>query len=133
VVAGGVTRPRYPWWTGAAATATAGALLALGATWRMTWVRVRERDVRLARGERCIFAFWHNRLLPLTFTHRGRGAGVLISQHRDGEPGEQVERPGTGGRETHPQPVGVHRVAAGHEGRGLLMPGDHRADLLRVL
>lgn len=32
-----------------------------------------------------IFAFWHGRLLPLTFLHRGRGSVVLVSQHRDGE------------------------------------------------
>lgn len=32
-----------------------------------------------------IFAFWHGRLLPLTFLHRDRGSVVLVSQHRDGE------------------------------------------------
>lgn len=32
-----------------------------------------------------IFAFWHGRLLPLTFLHRDQGSVVLVSQHRDGE------------------------------------------------
>lgn len=42
-------------------------------------------DARLASGERCIFALWHSRLLPLTYTHRRRQVAFLISQHRDGE------------------------------------------------
>jgi hypothetical protein len=53
--------------------------------------------------------------------------------HRHREPGEQVERAWPGRGEADPQLVGVHRVAAGHERRGLLVPGDHRADPLRVL
>jgi lysophospholipid acyltransferase (LPLAT)-like uncharacterized protein len=39
----------------------------------------------VAKGERCIFALWHARLLPLTYTHRGLGVAALISRHRDGE------------------------------------------------
>jgi hypothetical protein len=46
---------------------------------------MREQDARLDGGERCIFAFWHARLLPLVFTHRRRAIAVLISRHRDGE------------------------------------------------
>jgi len=76
---------RYPWWIGPAATAAAGLLLALGATWRLVRIRLHERDALLDRGDRCIFAFWHARLLPLVFTHRRRSVAVLISQHRDGE------------------------------------------------
>src|SRR5262245_37931196 len=54
-------------------------------TWRLVWVDAHEEEARLARGDRGIFAFWHARLLPLGFTHRGRGIAVLVSQHRDGE------------------------------------------------
>jgi lysophospholipid acyltransferase (LPLAT)-like uncharacterized protein len=32
-----------------------------------------------------IYAFWHGRLLPLSFTHRNRSAQILASEHRDGE------------------------------------------------
>ena len=76
---------RYPWWMAPATAAGAGLVLALGATWRLTRVRVHEREAQLDRGERCIFAFWHARLLPLVFTHRRRSIAVLVSQHRDGE------------------------------------------------
>lgn len=76
---------RYPWWMAPAAAASAWLVLALGATWRLVRVRLHERDALLDRGERCIFAFWHARLLPLVFTHRRRAIAVLISQHRDGE------------------------------------------------
>jgi lysophospholipid acyltransferase (LPLAT)-like uncharacterized protein len=76
---------RYPWWMAVAAEVTAALVLALGATWRIQRVRVHEQEARLARGERCIFAFWHARLLPLVYTHRRRTIAVLVSRHRDGE------------------------------------------------
>lgn len=75
----------YPWWMSIASAAAAGLVLTLGATWRIRRLRVAEQDARLDRGERCIFAFWHARLLPLVFTHRHRSIAVLISRHRDGE------------------------------------------------
>ena len=76
---------RYPWWMAVAAEVTAATLLALGATWRLKRVRVHEQEARLDRGDRCIFALWHARLLPLVYTHRGRSVAVLVSRHRDGE------------------------------------------------
>lgn len=81
----GTTHRGHPWWLPLAAEGSAGLVLALGATWRLVRVRIHERDAQLDRGERCIFAFWHARLLPLVFTHRRRSIAVLISQHRDGE------------------------------------------------
>ena len=75
----------YPWWMVVAAPVAAWLLVALGATWRIVRVRVHEREALLGRGERCIFALWHSRLLPLAFTHRGRSVALLISRHRDGE------------------------------------------------
>jgi hypothetical protein len=80
-----MTAAGYPWWMGIAAEASAGVVLALGATWRVDAAGLRERDARRDRGERCIFAFWHARLLPLVYTHRGIPIAVLISRHRDGE------------------------------------------------
>jgi lysophospholipid acyltransferase (LPLAT)-like uncharacterized protein len=76
---------RYPWWMQPVATTAALVVLGVGATWRLVRVRLHERDALLERGQRCIFAFWHARLLPLVFTHRRRSIAVLISQHRDGE------------------------------------------------
>ena len=36
-------------------------------------------------GQPVIYALWHGRLLPLTWHHRGRGIGALISLSKDGE------------------------------------------------
>jgi hypothetical protein len=70
---------------GPAAGAGAATLWLLGHSWRMRYRGVHEYDAALARGERCIFALWHARLLALVFSHRGRGAAVLVSRSRDGE------------------------------------------------
>jgi lysophospholipid acyltransferase (LPLAT)-like uncharacterized protein len=32
-----------------------------------------------------IYAFWHGRLLPLSYLHRNQGVNVLVSTHQDGE------------------------------------------------
>lgn len=75
---------RHPWWIGPASALGAALLWLLGHTWRVRLIGVRERDPELARTG-CVFGLWHQRLLPLVFTHRGRGAVVMISRHRDGE------------------------------------------------
>ena len=77
--------PMRPWWMGLAAAAGAGVLWLLGHTWRVTWQGVRERERALAAGPGCIYTLWHARLLPLVFTHRGRGVAALVSRSRDGE------------------------------------------------
>jgi hypothetical protein len=68
-----------------AAWAGAAAIRVLGLTWRIEKRDLDATEWRLAAGERCIFAFWHARLLPLTYTHRNRAIAVLVSRHRDGE------------------------------------------------
>jgi len=79
-------KPRtYPWWMPIASTASAVLLLLMGFSWRIRRLHMKELDARHRQGERCIFAFWHARLLPLVFTHRHRAIAVLISRHRDGE------------------------------------------------
>ena len=81
-----MSRPAdYPWWMPAAAAGGAGLVRALGATWSIDRSGLAAYDARIASGERCIFAFWHARMLPLVYTHRGRGIAVLVSRHRDGE------------------------------------------------
>jgi hypothetical protein len=75
-----------PWWVGPASGAATGAVLALGATWRLRMDFDSAPHARgyLARGG-CVFVLWHARLLALTYAHRGMGLAVLISRHRDGE------------------------------------------------
>ncbi len=57
----------------------------LGFTWRVRW-RGRE-NLSKARelSNNVIFAFWHGRLLALSYTHRGRNIQVLASEHYDGD------------------------------------------------
>ena len=76
---------RYPWWLEPAAAAGALLVRALGATWRVDRSSLVALDAAIAGGRRCIFALWHAGLLPLVWTHRGRGVVVLVSRHRDGE------------------------------------------------
>lgn len=76
---------RVPWWMGPASAAATLVLRALGATWRIDRRDLAAWDREIAAGRRCIFAFWHSRLLPLVITHRQRGIVVLVSRHRDGE------------------------------------------------
>ena len=71
-------RGRFPWWLEPAAAAGSFLVRALGATWRVDRSGLAELDAAIARGQRCIFAFWHARLLPLVWTHRGRGIVVLV-------------------------------------------------------
>lgn len=80
-----MSRERYPWWLGPAASTAALALRGLGRTWRIDERNAPEYDAAVATGERFVYCFWHARLLPLAFTHRGEGIAVLVSRHRDGE------------------------------------------------
>ena len=80
-----MSRGRYPWWLEPAAVAGALIIRLLGATWRVDASGLVPFDEAIAQGRRCIFALWHARLLPLVWSHRGRGVVVLVSRHRDGE------------------------------------------------
>ena len=79
------------------AWAGAGVIRVLGATWR---IRVEDEEhLRAARriAPNVIFAVWHGRLLPLSYTHRGQSIHILASEHRDGEMmGRTVVRLGFG-------------------------------------
>ncbi len=83
--AGSASRSSYPAWLPAGAFAASALIAALASTWRMDRRGIAAWDAKLARGERCIFAVWHARVLPLVWSHRGRGVVVLVSRHRDGE------------------------------------------------
>ena len=70
---------------GPAGVLGAGLIRVLGSTWRVEWRGGDAAGPRGADGHRCIFAFWHARMLALAFTHRDRNAAVLVSRSRDGE------------------------------------------------
>ncbi|MGI9078236.1 MAG: lysophospholipid acyltransferase family protein [Gemmatimonadaceae bacterium] len=61
------------------------ALRALASTWRINEVNGGViRELRAAR-QPFILAFWHGRMLPLLWHHRGQGINILVSEHGDGE------------------------------------------------
>jgi lysophospholipid acyltransferase (LPLAT)-like uncharacterized protein len=72
------------WWFPLATAAGAAALRLLGRTWRLRRVGTADLDRRLAGGERCIYALWHARMLPLIYAYRGLGVAALVSHSRDG-------------------------------------------------
>jgi lysophospholipid acyltransferase (LPLAT)-like uncharacterized protein len=74
---------RHPWWLGPAAALGAALLAGWARTWRIERIGMTGRDP--VAGPATLFVFWHARMLPLVWTHRGGGGGVLISRHRDGE------------------------------------------------
>lgn len=45
----------------------------------------RHRDALRAQGRRFVYAFWHNRQVFFTTSHRGDNASILVSLSRDGE------------------------------------------------
>lgn len=67
--------------------AAAGSVLlrVLARTWRIREVNAEGVHVARRRHQPLIFIFWHGRMLPLLWHHRGQGATVLVSEHGDGE------------------------------------------------
>ncbi|MBW1858969.1 MAG: lysophospholipid acyltransferase family protein [Deltaproteobacteria bacterium] len=62
-------------------------------------VRIESIDLEKARQEmesgRCVFAFWHSRMLMVSYAYEGQGAAILVSRSNDGEMMAQVlERQG---------------------------------------
>ena len=76
---------RFPWWMEPAAILGALTVRLIGLTWRIESLGFEPVERAIAGGGRVLFAFWHARMLPLVFTHRGRGIAVLVSRSRDGE------------------------------------------------
>ncbi len=62
-----------------------GILTTLGRSWRYEVEGREVVEAHRARGKPLLFAFWHSRILPLTYFHRGEGVMVMVSRHRDGE------------------------------------------------
>lgn len=84
-------RPRWrsprdwPWVLTLVAWIGSGLLRLLHRTLRRQDVGREHFEAALARGERVIAAFWHGRLLLMTFIYPPHVATLLISRHRDGE------------------------------------------------
>jgi len=57
----------------------------IGVTWRIEIRGVEHLDTARKMSERLIFAFWHGRLLALSWSHRNRNVHVLASEHYDGD------------------------------------------------
>jgi lysophospholipid acyltransferase (LPLAT)-like uncharacterized protein len=56
-----------------------------GFSWRIQTIDEHYLEAARRVSKRVIFAFWHGRLLPLSFTHRSQAIHVLASEHPDGE------------------------------------------------
>ena len=80
-----MSRARTPWWLGLADVSGMAALALLASTWRLQRHDAPEYREALASGERFVYAFWHERIVSLTWWHRGEDFAVLVSQHHDGE------------------------------------------------
>lgn len=77
--------------------AGATAIRLLGWSWRIEYHDAHFVDRARAASKTIVYAFWHGRLLPLSFTHRHRAIQVLASEHRDGEMlGRTIRRLGFG-------------------------------------
>ncbi len=61
------------------------AIRLLGLTWRIQWRGQEQLEKARRLSPRIIFAFWHGRLLALSYSHRNSGVSVLASEHYDGD------------------------------------------------
>ena len=69
----------------------------LGHSWRIAELGLELEARAREHSPNVIYAAWHGRLLPISFTHRNRSIQVLTSQHRDGERlGQTLRRLGFG-------------------------------------
>jgi len=69
----------------------------LGYSWRIGEDGVEHEARAREHSPNVIYAIWHGRLFPISFTHRNRSIHVLASRHRDGEKlGQTIRRLGFG-------------------------------------
>jgi lysophospholipid acyltransferase (LPLAT)-like uncharacterized protein len=57
----------------------------LGVTWRVEWSGLENIELARRMSNQVVFAFWHGRLLVLSYSHRNRKIQVLASEHPDGD------------------------------------------------
>jgi lysophospholipid acyltransferase (LPLAT)-like uncharacterized protein len=70
---------------GAASFFGALVIRLLGMTWRIEWRGLEHLERARAMSSQVVFAFWHGRLLVLSYSHRHRDIQVLASEHPDGD------------------------------------------------
>jgi len=69
----------------------------LGRSWKIRLDGTEYEAAARRQSRNVIYAAWHGRMLPITYTHRNRAIHVLASEHRDGETlGRTIERLGFG-------------------------------------
>ena len=61
------------------------AIRLIGCTWRFRVFGEDHADAARRSAPHSIYAFWHGRMLPLSYGYRNRSIQVLASEHRDGE------------------------------------------------
>ena len=61
------------------------AVRLIGCSWRFRVFDEHHVDEARRHAPRLVFAFWHGRMLPLSYGYRNRAVQVLASEHRDGE------------------------------------------------
>jgi lysophospholipid acyltransferase (LPLAT)-like uncharacterized protein len=75
----------------------AGIIRLCGSTWRVRTVAEEQMEAARVLGPRTIYAFWHGRMLVLSYAYRNSNVHVLASEHRDGElMGQVIRRLGFG-------------------------------------
>ena len=60
-------------------------ILLYGWTWRLRWDGVENLQDARRVSDKVILATWHSRLLGLTYAHRFRNIGIMVSKSFDGE------------------------------------------------
>lgn len=63
----------------------AGLIRLLGMTWRIRIIDEHFLEAARKKSPRVIHAFWHGRMLALSYNYRDRSVHVLASEHYDGE------------------------------------------------
>jgi len=106
-----------------------GVLHLLGSSLRIRREGGRAFEQFREQGRPVVFVFWHSRLLPLAYIHRGEGVVVLVSRHSDGEYiARVVERMGFGtarGSSTRGGMTGLRQLLrAARDGRDLALTPD---------
>lgn len=75
----------------------AGFIRLLGSTWRLRVIDQDKFEAARELGPRSIYAFWHGRMLGVSYFYRNHGICVLASEHEDGElMGQTIRRLGFG-------------------------------------
>ncbi len=81
----------------AAGSLGAGLIRAWGGTWRVEVHGEQYREEACRYAPFHVYAFWHGRMLPLSYSFREQSFQLLASEHRDGElMGQIVRRLGYG-------------------------------------